>query len=204
MDNMSWGNLLLAGNFALDLFTTNSTWGGPDGGIYQWMSPDVDLFFYGLQDPEYANQLVKHLWQRYLVDHGENATMNRNTRFITFTSKRSFRVNITLRLFKSGAEVLSSFDFDDLALGFDGRDVIVLPRCALALETGSSILIMDTFFGNRLGAAQWDSFPLDWWDDYGRWSSINSRMPRPYTALISDIDPSKAGNGRPLSLRALW
>lgn len=61
------------------------------------------------------------------------------------------RIKIFLHLPASATEVLLNFDLDACALGFDGERVVMLPRCARALETGYSTFTMDLLVGHHIG-----------------------------------------------------
>lgn len=56
-----------------------------------------------------------------------------------------------LKLVASPAEVLLNFDLDQCAIGFTGTDVLLLPRCARALETGYTVFTTDLVQGHHLG-----------------------------------------------------
>lgn len=51
----------------------------------------------------------------------------------------------------SPAEVLLNFDLDQCAIGFTGTNVLLLPRCARALETGYTVFTTDLVQGHHLG-----------------------------------------------------
>lgn len=62
-------------------------------------------------------------------------------------------MQIVLKWVASPTEVLLNFDLDPCAIGFNGKDVFMLPRCARALETGYSVfttyLVEGHYFANR-------------------------------------------------------
>lgn len=47
--------------------------------------------------------------------------------------------------------MLLNFDLDPCAIGFNGKEVLMLPRCARALETGYSVFTTDLVEGHHLG-----------------------------------------------------
>lgn len=82
----------------------------------------------------------------------------KNARTITFLTKYpNRRIQIILKLVPSPTDVLLNFDLDACALGFDGSEILMLPRFVRALETGSSMFTMDLIWGHRVrnrGATQ--------------------------------------------------
>ncbi len=59
------------------------------------------------------------------------------------TLKRSWphrHVQVILRMYDSPVDVLCSFDIDCCACGFDGRDVLVLPRARLAINRAVNVI----------------------------------------------------------------
>ena len=61
------------------------------------------------------------------------------------------RLQIVLKLCRSPTDILLNFDLDICAVGFNGSDVMMLPRCARAIETGYSVFTMDLVWGYYLG-----------------------------------------------------
>jgi hypothetical protein len=57
---------------------------------------------------------------------------------------------IILKHVTSPAEVLLNFDLDQCAVGWTGSQVLLLPRCARALETGYSVFTTDLVYGHYL------------------------------------------------------
>lgn len=51
----------------------------------------------------------------------------------------------------SAAEVLLNFDLDPCAICWNGKEVLMLPRAARALETGYTVFTMDLVHGHHLG-----------------------------------------------------
>lgn len=60
------------------------------------------------------------------------------------------RIQIILKLSPSPTDILLNFDLDACAIGFNGAHVLMLPRCARAIETGYSVFTMDMVWGHRL------------------------------------------------------
>ena len=57
-------------------------------------------------------------------------------------------LQIVLNLSKTVADVLLNFDLDQCAMGFNGTPVLMLPRCARALETGYTVFCSDLVCGS--------------------------------------------------------
>ncbi|KAL9584362.1 MAG: hypothetical protein Q9212_002177 [Teloschistes hypoglaucus] len=122
---------------------------------------DMDLYLYNLT-PEEANRKVEEVyncWLRNLPTSDLSSGNTRsdvivlkNSRSINFIPKYpSRRIQIILKLSASPLDILLNFDLDACALGFDGSRVLMLPRCARALESGYSVFTMDLIWGHRLG-----------------------------------------------------
>ena len=58
------------------------------------------------------------------------------------------RLQIVFKLPKTAADVLLNFDLDQCAMGFNGTTVLMLPRCARALEAGYTIFCSDLGCGS--------------------------------------------------------
>ena len=67
------------------------------------------------------------------------------------TSYPNRRIQIVLKLLSSPTDILLNFDLDACAIGFDGSHVLMLPRCARAIETGYSVFTMELVWGHHLG-----------------------------------------------------
>ena len=74
----------------------------------------------------------------------------KNARTITFLTRYpNRRLQIILKIVPSATDILLNFDLDACALGFDGSQILMLPRFVRALETGSSMFTMDLIWGHR-------------------------------------------------------
>lgn len=102
--------------------------------------------------PDEANAKVEHihdLWVRNTPNVTERIVV-KNARTITFLTKYpNRRIQIILKLMQSPTDILLNFDLDACALGFDGSQVLMLPRFVRALESGSSMFTMDLIWGHR-------------------------------------------------------
>eukprot|EP00026_Physarum_polycephalum_P000319 Phypoly_transcript_00319.p1 GENE.Phypoly_transcript_00319~~Phypoly_transcript_00319.p1 ORF type:complete len:1731 (-),score=444.64 Phypoly_transcript_00319:70-5262(-) len=98
-----------------------------------YKSSDVDVFIYGL-DAEQANKKMEEIYKHISDSLHVEAIAFRSQHAVTIVSQYPFRhVQIVLRLYKSPAEVLMGFDVDSCAMGYDGKNVFVMPRCQQAL-----------------------------------------------------------------------
>jgi len=61
------------------------------------------------------------------------------------TGHPSRTVQIILRLYRSPAHVLGAFDLDCVAVGWDGRQVLAMPRCLRALSTKTNLMELSSF-----------------------------------------------------------
>ncbi|KAJ3837544.1 hypothetical protein F5878DRAFT_622155 [Lentinula raphanica] len=160
---LDWNNIFIAGGLVLGALLTpdipptatlpeteRSYLNQPS----EWISSDIDLYIYGL-DVEAANEKIKHIVEVYRSNLGSVDApflIVRNSQTITLYSEwPKRRVQIVLKLVKSPREVLLNFDLDICAVGWDGKQVFMLPRFVRALETGTNVFTMDLVNGHYLG-----------------------------------------------------
>ncbi|KAJ3300926.1 hypothetical protein HDU76_005966, partial [Blyttiomyces sp. JEL0837] len=100
---------------------------------------DIDLFIYGLDEAS-AKTRMEEIYNQ-IVDAVPFETLSfRTSHAVTIVSQHPYRyIQIVLRLYKSPAEVLTGFDVDCCAVGFNGKDVYCAPRafCALVTQTNT-------------------------------------------------------------------
>lgn len=136
LKGLSWDNVFIAGGIvAGSLFCVDQ----PDAIAKpeQWKHSDIDIYLYGL-GPAEANEKIKHIFSVFKSNLPPDAPalVVRNSRTITFFSNYpTKRIQIVLKLVKDPKEVLLNFDLDVCALGWDGKEVWMLPRAARALES---------------------------------------------------------------------
>lgn len=127
-DGMDWSNLFLAGGAVLACVLPEAEGSGGFAGS------DLDLFVYGLDSEEAANARVRHVHETIRRNAQSRGHLVRTNRAVTILGEHPVRhVQIILRLYASPTEVLLGFDIDACCIGFDGRRVLCLERCALAL-----------------------------------------------------------------------
>ena len=103
---------------------------------------DVDLFLYGLNEDEARKKLVE-IFDAVQAASPFQVRAFRSTHAITLVSQYPFRhVQIVLRMYSTPSEVLMGFDVDSCAAGYDGSNVIVPPRTAMAIMTQSNTVDM--------------------------------------------------------------
>ena len=74
--------------------------------------------------------------------------MVRNTKTVTFLiSYPTRRLQVILKLSASPTDILLSFDLNQCAIGFNRTSIVMLPRCARALETGYTVFCSDLVHG---------------------------------------------------------
>ncbi|KAJ3781240.1 hypothetical protein GGU10DRAFT_299913 [Lentinula aff. detonsa] len=160
---LDWSNIFVAGGLVLGALLTPDI--PPTASVptserlylnqpLEWISSDIDLYIYGL-DVEAANEKIKHIAEVYQSNLGSVDApflVVRNSQTITLYSEwPKRRVQIVLKLVKSPREVLLNFDLDSCAVGWDGKEVWMLPRFVRALETGTNVFTMDLVNGHYLG-----------------------------------------------------
>lgn len=146
---IDWSNVLIAGGMALTTLLHTDPSKDNDKAVRDL---DIDLYIYGL-GPEDANRKVEHIhdtWVRNLPATAQRLVV-KNAKTITLIPNYPHRrIQIILELRPSFTDVLLNFDLDARAVGFDGSRVLMLPRCARAIETGYSVFTMDLIWGNHL------------------------------------------------------
>ena len=148
---LDWTNVMVAGGMALATLLHVDPTKDDDKSI---RDPDVDIYIYGLS-PQDANRKAEHIhdtWARNLPVSASKRLVVKNAKTINLlTSYPNRRIQIVLKLLPTPTEVLLNFDLDACAIGFDGSQVFMLPRCARAIETGYSVFTMDLVWGHHLG-----------------------------------------------------
>lgn len=151
LSGLDWSNVFVAGGMAITTLLHTDPFKDDDKAV---SDPDIDLYIYGL-GPEDANRKVEEvydIWVRNLPARSQARLVVKNAKTINFLSNYPHRrVQIVLKLVPSPADVLLNFDLDACAIGFDGSRVLMLPRCARAIETGYSVFTMDLIWGHHLG-----------------------------------------------------
>lgn len=148
---LDWSNVLVAGGMALTTLLHIDPSRDDDRAV---RDPDIDIYIYGL-GPQDANRKVEEIhdsWVRNLPATAQARLVVKNAKTINFLSSYPHRrIQIVLKLLPSPTDILLNFDLDACAIGFDGSRVLMLPRCARAIETGYSVFTMDLVWGHHLG-----------------------------------------------------
>ena len=151
LKGLNWDNVFIAGGMVLTtLMHTNPS----EDGAKNVRECDIDLYLYGLNAQE-ANAKLEEIyavWCANLPPMNQQKLVVKNAKTVTFLADYpNRRIQIVLKLLPSPTQVLLNFDLDACALGFDGKKVMMLPRCARAIETGYSTFTMDLIWGHHLG-----------------------------------------------------
>ncbi|MCJ1367624.1 hypothetical protein MMC16_006758 [Acarospora aff. strigata] len=151
LHGLDWSNIFVAGGIALTALLHVDP---SEDSKKEVKDNDVDIYIYGL-GPREANEKVKHIfevWRSNLPADNKQQIVVKNSKTINFLADYpNRRIQIVLKLVRSPTQVLLNFDLDACALGFDGKEVLMLPRCARAIETGYSTFTMDLIWGHHLG-----------------------------------------------------
>jgi len=108
---------------------------------------DIDVFFYGDSDKQVpVSLLAERIFKAVAVD-GERWGLSRTSNVINiiryqhvWSMEVDAHVQLVLHIFKNAAEILTGFDVDCSAIGFDGSHVVALPRAIRALERGYNVV----------------------------------------------------------------
>ncbi|KIK64907.1 hypothetical protein GYMLUDRAFT_70870 [Collybiopsis luxurians FD-317 M1] len=156
---LDWNNVFVAGGLILGALLTPDI--PPNASLLpsertslhqpsEWLSSDIDLYIYGL-DAEAANEKIKHIADVYRGNLGSADApflIVRNSQTITLYSEwPKRRVQVVLKLVKSPREVLLNFDLDICAIGWDGKEVWMLPRVFKYAKRGYGIRIIPLYIG---------------------------------------------------------
>ena len=148
LDGLDWDHVLVAGGMVLAALLQVDP-----GTDTQILDHDIDIFLYGL-DREAANAKIEEIHQVWLRNlppsmAGEKIVI-RNANTITFLARYpTRRLQVVLKLSKTAADVLLKFDLDQCGMGFNGTTVLMLPRCAQALQTGYTVFCSDLLHGSH-------------------------------------------------------
>lgn len=147
---LRWDNLIIAGSTALQalLDMDHTTHANDDDALVN----DIGIFLYGLNANQANLKLrqIESLWKSNL-DPNARVCVLRTESFVEFRVNRPYKsALVALTIFQSPTEILSHFHLDAYAIGYDGRQVLMLPRCARAIETGYSIFTTDLIMPRRL------------------------------------------------------
>ena len=149
---LDWGGVLVAGGIVMNTLLHTPVDEEHD---HQVKQSDIDIYLYG-HTAEQANQKLEHIydtWSSNLPASNRQKLVIKNAKTITFLADYpNRRIQVVLKLLPSPTHILLNFDLDACAIGFDGTRVLMLPRCARAIETGYSIFTMDLIYGHYLGA----------------------------------------------------
>ncbi|KAI9780261.1 MAG: hypothetical protein M1839_006821 [Geoglossum umbratile] len=147
---LNWDNVLVAGGMALTTLLHVKR-GRDEEKVVK--DCDIDIYIYGLTPTE-ANEKAKEIyrvWATNLPPSNRQKIVVKNSKTITFLADYpNRRIQIILKSLSSPTAALLNFDLDACALGFDGTNVLMLPRCARALETGYSTFTMNLIWGHHL------------------------------------------------------
>ncbi len=104
---------------------------------------DYDIFLYGVTQEEAKRKiklLMNYLAEKY-KENGYYLKMVRTKNSVTFQVtcrkvKHGTDYQIVLRLYKSPSEILHGFDVDSCCMGYDGKNILMTPRCMHSLVVG--------------------------------------------------------------------
>ncbi|KAL8692872.1 MAG: hypothetical protein Q9224_003872 [Gallowayella concinna] len=158
LDGLDWNNVFIAGGVVLNTLLYTDTWEDDvvEPARKDIMECDIDLYLYGLT-PDEANQKVEHIYDIWSQNTNrdrnspQDRIMVKNSKTITFLPRYPVRrIQIILKILPTPQDILLNFDLDACAIGFDGTRILMLPRCARAIETGYCVFTMDLIWGHHL------------------------------------------------------
>ena len=146
---LDWSNCFVAGGMALTTLLHTDPSKDDDRAV---RDPDIDIYIYGLS-AEAANRKVEEIhdiWVRSLPATAQRLVVKSTKTISLLSSYPHRRLQVVLKLLATPTDILLNFDLDPCAIGFDGSRVLMLPRCARAIETGYSVFTMDLVWGHHL------------------------------------------------------
>ncbi|KAI9782631.1 MAG: hypothetical protein M1835_004006 [Candelina submexicana] len=148
LDGLNWDNVFVAGDIVLTALVHGTPSEREDRQAKDW---GIDIYIYGL-GPNEANEKIREIyrvWESNLPTYTQRLVVKNRKTIIFLADYPTRRIQIILKLAPSPLQVLFPIDQDERALGFDGKDVLMLPRCVRTLETGYSIFKMDLIWGDH-------------------------------------------------------
>jgi hypothetical protein len=137
LEGLDWNNVFVAGGVVLASLLCVENAKSDTGKAESYKNSDIDIYIYGLSLPD-ANKKIEHIFEVYKRNLPPDAPtmVVRNSKTINFISTYPLkRIQIVLKLAKNPAHVLLNFDLDICSMGWDGKDLWMLPRAARALES---------------------------------------------------------------------
>ncbi len=148
LECMNWDNLFLAGGSILAALTKlpdNIKTDDEKRKYYhdeKYDKSDLDLYIYGLSERN-ATKKMYEIYENIKKVLPCPSTCIRSSRVITIVSQYPYRhIQIVLRLFKSPAEILHSFDVDSCSVGYNGSNVFCTHRALYAIKNKRNIVDM--------------------------------------------------------------
>ncbi|CAD6923634.1 unnamed protein product [Tilletia controversa] len=151
LKGLDWSNVLVAGGIALAALTSVT-----DEEAQKSEGSDIDLYLWGLTADQANAKLLeieKVFASNLPLDEGTGKPIKyavlRNLQTITFVPERYpyRRVQVILKLCLNPMAILLNFDLDQVAVGYTGDEVWMLPRASRALVTGYTTFTMDLIHG---------------------------------------------------------
>lgn len=132
LEGLNWSNVFIAGGLILgSLLSVDAKQ------REAFAHSDIDVYIYGLNAVQ-SNEKIAEIYKVWTgnLPTGTPTGVVRNSRTITFFAKYPLRrVQFVLKLVKDPREVLLNFDLDIASMGWDGKDLWLLPRAVRALES---------------------------------------------------------------------
>jgi hypothetical protein len=128
--NFDWNNVFVAGGSVLACAQNPAM---VDSEAFD--NSDIDIFIVGIDDEAAATAKLRQIYTTVCANYGRDALVIRTLRAVTILGNYPQRhIQIILKLFKSPAEVLFSFDLDACSVGYDGTDVWAMERFRRAMS----------------------------------------------------------------------
>jgi hypothetical protein len=105
--------------------------------------------------PSEASQKIREIhsvWEVSLEDGNIASIQKTRNSLICISNHGDATTNIQIyfSLASSVTDVLLQIELDICAMAYNGKDLVMLPRCARTLETGYTVFESDLLYGHRL------------------------------------------------------
>ena len=148
---LDWRNLVLVGDMVLATLLHTDPEEDDDETLRNIV---LNIYIHGL-DPSDANRKAAEIhdaWVANLPASAEKIVVKSPRVISLIPSYPHRRIQIVLQLTPSPTDILLKLDVDPCAMAFDGSSVLMLPRCARAIETGYITFTNDLIFGDYLSS----------------------------------------------------
>lgn len=107
--------------------------------LFEGYIGDIDIFIYGLNENDAKRKIIE-IYE--ILNKKYELSITRSNGAVTFLCKDRKRrmphikIQVILRLYKKKYEIIHGFDVDSCCIGYDGKSIMMTPRCNYSLIHG--------------------------------------------------------------------